>query len=250
MEDPVVRMLVTSDWHLDAVTASVERYDEIEKSVDAVVEYAEQLCSGGPPPWFVFLGDLSNPDPPRCWRAVAKAVAVAVRLSVSGVPSIWITGNHDVLEDGHGSHTLLPLKALQRAEQPLDGKAPILVVDAPQVIRVGRLTSVLCLPYTPRTHNYDPAVQVREAQLSDAAAVFGHLMLEGIGPGSETTDFARGRDVFLPLEEIARALPRAAIFNGHYHRRQVYRGVNIPGALARLVRSDSDIVPQFLEVEL
>ncbi len=80
--------------------------------------------------------------------------------------------------------------------------------------------------------------------------VLGHLMVEGIGPGSETMDMARGRDVFLPVEEIRKAWPEAVIVNGHYHEAREFNGVHFPGSLARLTRSDIAHQPGYLTVEI
>ncbi len=81
-------------------------------------------------------------------------------------------------------------------------------------------------------------------------AVFGHLMLEGIGPGSETRDMPRGRNVFWPTEVIAECWPKALLVGGHYHVAQVFSRVNVVGSLARLTRGEVGSTPQFLEIGL
>jgi len=224
------RWIVTADWHLDAVTASVQRFDEIVLAARQVVEVAK---SDPVRTVFVFAGDLTDPDPPRCWRAVAAAAEIAQHLAYHGVDQVWLTGNHDVLEDGHGSHTLMPLRSIEGC----------IVADEPReyTFSGGRL---MALPYTARSRGYNPVAAVRSAGPVDL--IVGHLMLEGIGPGSETTDFARGRDVFFPVAQAAAT--GAVLVNGHYHRRQTYQGVEIPGSLARLTRADVANNPGFLEV--
>lgn len=225
------RWIVTADWHLDAVTAAVTRLEEIEVAARQVAHYA---ATDPDHTVFIFAGDLTDPDPPRCWRAVTAAAEIARFLSDHGVDQYWLTGNHDVLEDGRGSHTLMPLRAIPGC----------VVIDAPREVATPTGGRFVALPYTARSRGYDPEAAVRHVGRADL--VVGHLMLEGIGPGSETTDFARGRDVFFPVAEVAAT--GAVLINGHYHRRQTYRGVEIPGSLARLTRADVANNPGFLEV--
>lgn len=249
MQTSSVRAIVTSDWHADAMTLGVLRYREVEEFADTVTRHTIGVNSAKTPALFVFAGDLSDPDPPRCWRAAGLAVKVARELAECGIPSIWLTGNHDVLEDGEGSHTLMPVDGLSSS------KSAVHVVDRPGPVYPFRgdpefdELCVLCYPYTPRSHAYDPAtvgLGLRHAP----ELVVGHLMLEGIDAGSETKDFARGRDVFLPIDEIRRRWPTSVIVNGHYHEGRNYRGVHIPGAPLRLTLGEAANQPRYLEIKL
>jgi hypothetical protein len=243
-----VRAIVSSDWHADAVTAGEERFDEIEETADSIATYAIRSDRPESRSLFVFAGDLTDPDPPRCWRAARLAVQIAHRLSRANIPSIWITGNHDVLEDGHGSHSLMPIDAGP-------GGSTARVVSKPTMVqlfdaREGRDDcQVLCLPYVPRSHNYDPIAFV-EGRILKPHLVVGHLMVEGIEPGSETKDFARGRDIFLPLEVITKRWPGVPIVNGHYHAGRIFRGIHIPGSIARLTVGEVHNSPRYLEIQL
>ena len=109
---------------------------------------------------------------------------------------------------------------------------------------------VLALPFTSRAHAYDPAEAVRQNGTDAPALVLGHLNIEGIEPGSETADFPRGREVFLPVPLIRERFPNATIACGHYHRRQVFQGVHIPGSLARLTFGEEENEPGFLIAEV
>lgn len=243
-----VTAIVTADWHLDAVTAGAERYDEILTAAHAIVDRAIHLADTRDVV-FIFAGDLCDPDPPRCWRAAAAAVEIAMRLESYNIPSVWITGNHDVLEDGHGSHTLMPLKALQR----YDGFRTI-VVDEPKTVEVTcgvHPIQVMCFPYVARSLSYDPAALLRGiTPRIPRHLIVSHLMLEGIGPGSEVKDFARGRDVFLPVDDLRKKFGDIPIVNGHYHTGQLYRGIHIPGSIARLTFGEATNSPRFLEIDL
>lgn len=232
----MTRLLITSDWHLDATTAGVERRGDLEAAVDRIAVAAAEHCVDG----FAFLGDLTDPDSPRAWRAVEYAVRFAQGL---GRDQLWLVGNHDVVEDGRCSSTLLPLRG-----------AGFRVVDTPQSTVLAGVP-VVALPFTPRSHAYDPPEFVLELERGAKRApgtplVLSHLCVEGIEPGSESKEFARGREVFLPLEEIREWMPGALVFNGHYHRRQTFREVNVPGSLARLTRGERDNSPGFLIVEV
>jgi len=247
-----IRAIVSSDWHLDAVTAGEERYGDVAQAVRMVAMYAIESNRPESRSLFVFAGDLTNPDPPRCWRAVQFAVQIARRLEYAGVPSIWLTGNHDVLEDGYGSHSLMPIDG---AVGGVYGVRTVVVAE-PGIVypfadgnQMG--VPILCFPYVPRSHAYVPKDVVSKwAEAVTPALVVGHLMLEGISVGSETKDFARGRDVFLPIQELRQKWPDVPIVNGHYHAGQLYRGIHIPGAVARLTLGEAHNTPRFLEIEL
>jgi len=240
-----IRAIVSSDWHADAVTAGEERYGDVANAARMIAAYAISSNRLASRSLFVFAGDLSNPDPPRCWRASKLATQIARLLDAAGVPSIWLTGNHDVLEDGYGSHTLMPLDAGGVSSWTR-------VVAEPTTLHPYDGCCVLCFPYVPRSHGYDPEAVVRDwpAIVAPPALIVGHLMIEGISVGSETKDFARGRDVFLPIDALAKKWPGVPIVNGHYHAGQLYRGVHIPGSLARLTLGEAHNSPRFLEIDL
>ena len=80
--------------------------------------------------------------------------------------------------------------------------------------------------------------------------IAGHLNLEGITAGSETTKMPRGREVYWPLDAIRECFPDALVLGGHYHERQLYQGVQIIGSLARLTFGEEDTQPAFIEVEV
>jgi hypothetical protein len=111
----------------------------------------------------------------------------------------------------------------------------------------------VALPFAPRSHAYDPGEFVRSAPCpsSQRVLVLGHLNLEGIEPGSETTDLPRGREVLFPLEACGEVYGgRALLLNGHYHRRQSYKGVQIPGSLERLTFGEAANAPGYLVVDV
>lgn len=237
------KLIVSGDWHLDAVTAGVERFADVAAAAYAAVARATELKAEGADVKFLFAGDLSDPEPPRCWRAVELATSIVMTLDANDVDSFWITGNHDVLEDGHGSSTLRPLTPITS------------VFDGPGFLPIFDGVWLVCLPYVPRTHAYSPAEFVASlppalSEPGQKVVVLSHLMIEGIEPGSETSDFARGRDIFLPIAEIVERFPEALMFNGHYHARQNFRGVWLPGSLARLTRLEAANTPAFYEVTL
>lgn len=248
-----MKLLVTSDWHLDATTAGVDRFDDIAAAVDETVRVAseEQVDL------YVFLGDLCDPDANRAPRCVAKAIAVAQELGHGmGIPSRWLVGNHDVIEDGSGTSTLTPLEAAAVPEVGKHYDAPIRVITGPDVEWIdGRL--FVWLPYVPRCASYDAGEFVRTALASEPlashattrAVVAGHLSIHGQVPGSETHDMPRGRDLWLPTEAIWERWPKAVVMNGHYHAAQ-HAPVIIPGSLARLTFGEEGHTPGFMIVEV
>lgn len=239
-----MKILASSDWHLDAVTSGVERWDEIEAAIDHSVATAKAERVD----LYVMAGDVCNPEAHCAPRAIAKTIEVAKRLDLVGIPSIWLAGNHDVVEDGHGTTMLTPL-----AES---GVAYAVFEEADSVIF--NRTAIVGLPFTPKSHAYDPATSIvslaKQARgATDSAGsvvVLGHLHIEGIAAGSETKDFARGREVFWPMKIIRRELPDAVCIAGHYHEAQEHDDVMIIGSLARLTHGEEDIEPSLLIVEV
>lgn len=237
-----MKIAISSDWHLDATTAGVDRYQDICTALD----HLELAIRDEQVDLFLFLGDLTDPDSPRAWRAVARAIEFERMLRDHEVGSLWLVGNHDVVEDGHGSHVLLPLRA-----------AGARVVDIPNATNLGG-TDVIAFPYTPRSLSYDPKVYLEHLRFDRAPGttlVVGHLNVEGIEPGSESSEFARGREVFLPVDSLVKELGSdLLVFNGHYHRRQTFSRagveVHVPGSLARLTRGERENSPGYLIVEV
>lgn len=250
-----MKVLITSDWHLDWTTAGMNRFDDVFAAVNDTVQVAKRLKVDA----FIFTGDLTNPDSLRAHAASEVAVLVAATLwNDHGIMSRWVVGNHDVVESG--SPTRLPLHTLAsvRALEHAFGSTCVRVYDAPTVERFGDL-AIVALPFVPRSHAYDPAEFVREVgvglgmpEVEEGASVLvlSHLNIEGIESGSETTDMPRGREVFLPLADIRKRWPDAVIVNGHYHKRQTFNGVQIPGSLERLTFGEEANEPGFLIVEV
>lgn len=237
-----MKIVVTSDWHLDAVTAGVDRFEDITSDVDHVVRQTIE----GDADLFLFLGDLCDPGTSRSHRAVAYSVGVARLLHENGIPSVWLTGNHDVIEDGRGSHTLMALResgytvidrpTLHPAPQPLGGASPI---------------DILGLPFTARSERYDPDRFVRGCHRDRDCPllVIGHLTHPEAHPGSETEDFPRGRDEMWPIDAIREVFPYALVIGGHYHEAQELGGVMIVGAPSRFTFGEQNLKPGFLILE-
>jgi DNA repair exonuclease SbcCD nuclease subunit len=239
-----MKILHCSDAHADWRTSGVDRFDEVEdafaQTVRVALEEAVQL--------YLFTGDLTDPDDgPRALRALSLAMGVAYELGRHGIESVWIPGNHDVIEDGSGRTTLSPLKKL-------GGTGKVHVYDRPGMFTLDEGRHMACLPYPAATAPYDPAewlreaaVLYRDAERSGIAVVAGHLQVEGATPGDETTEMGRGRDVFFPFEQCD---PSWLLLNGHYHQGQTFeragRKLHVPGSLVRLNHGEERNRPRFL----
>lgn len=238
-----MKYLFTSDWHLDHTTDGHSRYDEVCAAIDRSVKIAIEEKVG----LYVFAGDLSDPDGFAVHRAQSKAVSTALTLKKAGIKSVFVAGNHDVVEDGFGTTVLAPLAASELA----------LVYEQPGILQLPDDRLLMVLPFTPRSHMYEPAAFVRQlgaklpAKVRQSAriTVVGHLSLAGINPGSETKEMPRGREVLWPLEELAKWFPKATLVGGHYHNAQEYKSVNIIGSLARLTHGEEKHEPSMLLLE-
>lgn len=245
-----MKILVTSDWHLDASTAGMPRFDDVRDAVETIIWEARNAKVD----LFVFAGDLTDPDSVRSHRSVAYAVDVALGLAQVGISSRWLVGNHDVIEDGSGDHTLMALRDLDSHVRD----ATIRLFDRPSCellttdVDDNSNVLIVALPFTPRSHPYDPATYVStvDVEPGPSVVVIGHLNVEGIGPGSETTDMPRGRDVFFPVEAVQKRWPNALMINGHIHKPQRFNGVYIPGSPCRFTFGEQHNSPGYLICEV
>lgn len=205
---------------------------------------------------FVFLGDLSDPDTAGAFAAQAYACEVASRLASAGVPSCWIVGNHDTIEDGRGTSTLSAIAGFERGKV---AKSLIRVFEQPaaelisnRVIAQG--LAFVALPYPNRALPYDPQAFASKLQAPPDGVpvlVAGHLWIHGAPEdGSESTDMQRGRGVYWPVAELRKQLPSALLVGGHYHKAGLLGGVQIAGSLERLTFGEEQHDPQFLILEV
>jgi DNA repair exonuclease SbcCD nuclease subunit len=241
----MTRYLASGDWHLDCSTAGKSRFDDVRDATDDLVATAIGMAVDA----FIFVGDLTNPETQRAHASVEVAARVAAFLWFEhGIMSRWLVGNHDVIEDGSGAHTLAALRGMASGI----GGNGIRVYDRPTCEMMFGV-AVVALPFTARSHAYDPAEFIREVEVDttrpDRVVVLSHLNIEGIESGSETSEMPRGRDVFLPLAEIRKRWPDAVIVNGHYHKRQTFKGIEVTGSLERLTFGEQENNPGFLILE-
>lgn len=231
-----MKIVITSDWHSDAITDGARRAIDVQRAVDHTVDFAISEKADG----FLFAGDLTDPDNVRSHQAIARAITVANRLENHSIQTAWIPGNHDVVEDGSGDHTLMAMEA-----------AGFTVWDTPGRYSFGG-SDVIALPFAPHALGYDPDAIVREIHAADpdpVQLVMGHLSLDGMHPGSETKDMPRGRDVMWPLAALKDCFPDALLVGGHYHNATVHNGVHIVGAPVRFTHGEESNMPGCLVAE-
>ena len=192
------RIVVSSDYHLDACTAGVPRLSDVAAAINETVDVAieHKVDAWG------FLGDAMDPDSGSivfdCMEVLFEAV---IRLQHEGIETFLIGGNHDCKEDGSGTTTLSPLRPLSARSDSIH------LYEQPGAFKLATGLSVVALPYTASSHAYDTAKFLKEAvsKLDGDYIIASHLNLEGIHPGSESTDMPRGREVFFPLPRAAEA---------------------------------------------
>jgi DNA repair exonuclease SbcCD nuclease subunit len=241
-----MRILSIGDVHADKRLFGFPRFDEVEavmlRSVDVAIERKVDL--------YEFGGDLADPDSGVCvFRCVRLALECARRLSLAGILSTWLSGNHDVVEDGSGDTTLTPLRALQATGDR------VVVLERPGWVQLGNGLQLLALPYTATSHTYNPEAFVRDtwAKRAEGGKVVTtlHLGIEGVQPGEETKEMSRGRDVLYPQALVAsKGAQAAAQLAHHYHRRQDFRGIHVVGAPARFAFGERENEPSFTILEV
>ena len=253
-----MRILATSDWHPDAKTLGHARFADVDIAVRETVDAAIDLRVDA----YVFLGDLCDPDSgSAAFRCVELAMSAALALARSGIESHWMAGNHDVIEDGSGDTTLSPLRELYRHTMQSGKNGVVYVHERPALVHLKKTRAALFLPYTATSHAYQPnweTAEVLKHMLTpeEKLIVFGHLAVEGVIPGEETTEMPRGRDVLFPRQLFPDSMAdRVVLMNGHYHRQQRHRmpgfcDVHIPGAPTRFTFGEQDNTPGYLLVEV
>jgi Calcineurin-like phosphoesterase len=252
-----VRLVVISDPHADSILFGLSRFGEVERAMLASVRTAIARKADA----WICLGDLTNPDSgSSAFRCARLALQCAIRLHEAGIRSMWIAGNHDVIEDGSGETTLEPLRALG-ASRGVD------VYDRPEWTALGPTglsptegtVPCLVLPYTASSHPYDPEEYVRgtwdkATKGCRYVVVLEHMDVFGAVLGEETVDMARGRRLTYPrevIEQIAAERNQQVIqLGGHLHLRQRVGGLQIVGSPVRHAFGERMNDPGFLTVDV
>jgi DNA repair exonuclease SbcCD nuclease subunit len=246
-----VKLLHSSDWHLDAVTYGVERYDELQLAVNETVDAAiAEECDA-----YFFTGDLCDPeDGARVLRSILLLGNAVKRLRDAEIVVVLLAGNHDVVEDGHRTTTLDSFHAWACRDSGIH----VYTRQCFDIIEVARKwIGILALPFVSTGFAYDPDEFVRKMdQVVIANArdipkiVIGHLHLDGAKVGEESTDMARGRPMQWPRQALREVMPRALLLGGHYHYQQEVDGIHIAGSLANLSFREEHAKPGYLIVEV
>ena len=246
-----MKILHCSDAHADWRTSGVDRYADVADAMLQTLSAAldEKVAL------YLFTGDLTDPDDgPRALRALSIAIMVAHKLDEAGIASWWLAGNHDVIEDGAGRSTLSPLAELGGLVRVFDAPARAMLPGRPRVGR-GAPAHAILLPYPSASKPYEPMAYVADARKalgpSSQVLVATHLQVAGATPGDETTEMARGRDVFFPF---ASCDPGWLLVGGHYHEGQTFeragRKLHVPGSLVRLNHGEEKNRPRYLIWEI
>lgn len=215
----------------------VRRLEEIEASAWETAKAAKKAgCAH-----YLFTGDLCDPDKNmNVYDAVRVAQDIALWLAKEKIASHWIAGNHDVIEDGSGTTTITPLKALGGI---------VRVYERPALFRFDDDMTMIALPFVATSHPYSPEKFVTDSLPevgTDFLIVAGHLNIEGVIPGEETHEMPRGRDVFYPTKVLGKVPNPKLLVNGHYHRRMVTKeGIHVPGTIARLTFGEEENHPSY-----
>ena len=250
----MTRIVAVSDIHADAITLGEQRFDEIARLFHTVADFAISTACDV----FIFGGDLCNPDNGvRTIRSIALALEVYKRLEEAKIESVWLKGNHDVFEDSRGGSVLTPLAA-----------AGATVVDQPSNLYFEEYGLVIsAFPYTASHEEYDQADAVRKMGFhpNKRRIFLNHANVDGIVPGSEENELARGRSRFLPYAAIDDMVKGRGdggksmrILNGHIHDGQSFTPkesksgvpIHIIGSLARFTFGEQSNDPNFMSFTL
>lgn len=227
-----MRLLITSDWHLDAVTLGVERRPELLAYVRSVASAARENDVDVA----VFGGDAIDPGSMMQSQHEVDLICGfrAIARETTRQKIVAVAGNHDVIEIGRPLTTLSPVAAaLEKTAFVAESPAVYTMHDhgadsesvtfllLPYVARA-RFDAEKKQPATGPTAQMDQAFEIATElrKLGHRIVVVGHMTVAGAVIGSESVEMARGRDLDLPVDRI-RALEPALVVNGHYHRPQI-----------------------------
>lgn len=259
-----MRVLVTSDWHLDAVTAGVPRREEVLAFAAKIL----RVAIDAKPDLFLHLGDWYTPGSMRdalYASDISRFIAAMGRVLLPRAGHVYLAGNHDELDlfdrehpnldpAGADPDRRLPVSTLTAVDvwMPVGGR----VCEVPTAIALPNDWALLALPHCAPVLGIDYAQAVRERAAMDPRAkwiVASHLTIPGAMLGSESRELARGRDDLLPIDEIAKLSPRL-IVNGHYHRPQVVPSaagdIVIPGSPVRMTFAERNDPKGYLLIDL
>jgi DNA repair exonuclease SbcCD nuclease subunit len=256
------KVLFTSDWHVDAMTAGIARESEIGKYVATLIAYVERekvdvVC---------FCGDAFDPGSMREAQWSSFMFDALHRIThASQCGTVWIPGNHDVIDSTSAVSTLAPLAIaqMQYGEYWTPWKKRAAVCESPELVLFEQCDlAVLALPYVSRAVMNDPSYAygfdtvldaAREHKQSGKPAIaIGHYALPGIVPGDEE-EMMRGREIPIPSAALL-PLDLDLVVNGHYHQRQTVScnglRVEVVGSPARFRFGEADVERGFLVVEI
>ena len=231
-----MKALLTSDWHLDAVTAGATRLPELESYIEIIADVTEREGID----FVFFLGDACDPGGMLGSLYTTTMIRAARRLHRAAcVGSVWIAGNHDVIESSRGVTTLTPIGEAMSG----GGDGRFALFERPGFVDLPGL-GVLALPYVARdleatAYSDDLGEAIEAASSFDGpVCVLGHLTVPGARMSSESHELARGRDVDIPIADVLTIVDPVFVANGHYHEAQIvkYGGAEIiiPGSPVRL----------------
>jgi len=239
-----MKIVCISDIHLDCTTLGVSRFEEAKRALDEAVAYAIKEKAD----LFVFCGDAMDPDSGSIvFRCIDVLVRAASCLGAQKILSIWLSGNHDILEDGTDATTLLPVA----------NAAYAMVISSPVYAPLSPRLELLAFPFTSTSRAYDPVEHAKKAADGKGPLlVLSHLHVQGVIAGEESKEMSRGREVWLPDEELAQLAKRRPmlVLQGHYHRRQRHRTMagldfQIIGATTRNTFGECAHSPGFLVID-
>lgn len=241
-----MRAIITSDWHLDATTHGKPRFQEVHQQICNMLAYGRNNKATH----FFFCGDLCDIGELDVFKCLRYVCDTCNHLSAMGIKSYWINGNHDA---SNGQTVFDPLVSAF-ANNP-DHK----FFNTVQY-REDSGIDLLFLPYpTKEVYGFNDSIRkvLSTTKKDNPLFCFSHMSVKGMPLGEESYEMAKGATHILPVEELeANAMQfkrDVRVFQGHYHRGQVFRKkpihIEVIGAPAKFTYRESTHVPRFLWVE-
>jgi len=245
-----MRAIIGSDWHLDAVTHGVSRFNEVHRAIaDMIAIAVNRKCNR-----FFFLGDLCDIDTLFTFKALTYVADTCRSLGTLGIKTYWMNGNHD---SSNGVTIFDPFVSAYA----MNGYHHF--INAPRLIEDDDAT-LLFLPYlSHEVLSFNAIVkdllQSSKRDKTVPVFVFSHMSVKGIPLGEESYEMARGGShTVLPvdvLDTYRNASGRElTVFQGHYHKAQRFLAgnkvvVEVVGAPARFTYRETNHTPGYIILE-
>jgi len=261
-----VKVVVTYDIHLGVVTSEIDRTEEIMAVLKEVAKKAISLKEHDYNTIVVVNGDIFEDNKPS-EKLISAFITFINYFFVKGIDVYVVVGNHDSISDKENLSCLGFLKKMKK------GYGYVKLIEDIKTLKFDTFDNgnlyLTFLPHITKAHlelcdfKYKTTQEyinkkvdsiMRVVGRGDQHYIFSHLNVSGVMYGSEENLLRKSR-VFLPDSVIMDEEPldgkiKPVIIQGHIHKNQVHKNVNIIGSSIYTDSSDTDSDKYFCVLDI